>query len=223
MANATINKTIEINRKASVSVAQLCTSIYLRGHDRGPAILAVTSSDPREGRSSLALAIGVQVSQMFGSPTLVVEANFRHPGMGRLIDLPKDSPGLADVMSGRSSLDNAIVSLGPNQPDVLTAGQVEDDGSSILMNRDQMEKALKQLNQKYSYIIVETPPVNLYPESLILVGLAGGVILTVRSGVTSRETVSLAVKKLEAANGKFLGLVLNQRQFPLPQWLYKRL
>jgi hypothetical protein len=49
------------------------------------------------------------------------------------------------------------------------------------------------------------------------------VILTVKAGITTRETAMLATKKIESINGKFLGLVLNQKKFHLPEWLYRRL
>jgi capsular exopolysaccharide synthesis family protein len=223
MKSGQMDHSVVINERAREPVAQLCANLYLHGEGLGPKVLAITSADPGEGRSSLAIALGLQVMETLGGSTLVMEANFRRPGMAKLAGLSKDAAGLAEVLYKGRKVDEVVQSLGPNQPDIMTAGQIESGPFSPLMSREKIEKVIQDLSKRYQYIIMETPPINQYPETLLLSALADGVILAIRAGVTSRETVSLATKRLEAAGGNFYGLVLNQKQYPLPNWLYKRL
>jgi capsular exopolysaccharide synthesis family protein len=222
MKSGNVDHSIVINERAKEPVAQLCANLYL-GQGAAPGVLAVTSADTGEGRSSLALALGLEVASTLGAKTLVIEANFRSSGMSELAGLPKDGPGLADVLYRGSNPQDVIHPLGANAPDVLTAGKLESGPFSPLVSREKMEKIIRDLAGKYQYVIMETPPINLYPESPVLVAIADGVILAIKAGATSRETVQVATRKLELAGAKFLGLVLNRKQYHLPEWLYRRL
>jgi Mrp family chromosome partitioning ATPase len=222
MTDEKTTQTLTLNDPAREPAAQLCVNLYAHTTGPGPAKLAITSSNAGEGKSSLALALGLQMVEILNSPVLVVEANLRKPGLGKLVRLPKDAPGFADLLGGADA-DSLICKLGPEAPDILPAGKIGADQISRLMNREKVEKAFTDLSRRYPYLVIEAPAVNLYPEAMLILGAADGVILTIKAGVTSRETVSLASKKIEAVHGKFLGLVLNQKQFPLPEWLYRRL
>lgn len=222
MKSGNVDHSVVINERVREPVAQLCANLYL-GQGAAPGVLAITSAESGEGRSSLALALGLEVASTLGGKVLVVEANFRSSGMSELAGLAKDGAGLADVLYKGSRPEEVIHPLGANAPDVLTAGKLESGPFSPLMSREKMEKIIRELAGKYTYVIMETPPINLYPESPVLVAIADGVILTIKAGATSRETVQLATRKLESAGAKFLGLVLNRKQYHLPEWLYKRL
>jgi len=222
MKSGNVDHSVVINERVREPVAQLCANLYL-GQNAAPGVLAITSADRGEGRSSLALALGLELASTMGAKTLVIEANFRSPGMSVLAGLPKDGAGLADVLYRGSDPDEVIHPLGVGAPDVLTAGKFESGPFTPLVSREKIEKIIRTLADKYQYVIVETPPINLYPETPLLVSLADGVILAIKAGVTSRETVQLATRKLELSGAKFLGLVLNRKQYHLPTWLYRRL
>jgi capsular exopolysaccharide synthesis family protein len=222
MKSGNVDHSIVINERVREPVSQLCANLYL-GQGAAPGILAVTSAEAGEGRTSLTLALGLEVASTLGAKTLVIEANFRSPGMGKLAGLSNDSQGLADVLYRNANVESLIHSLGQGAPDVLTAGNIETGPFSPLVSRDKIENIIRTLAGKYQYVIIETPPINLYPESSVLVSIADGVILTIKAGVTSRETVQLATKKMEIAGAKFLGMVLNRKQYHLPEWLYRRL
>jgi capsular exopolysaccharide synthesis family protein len=214
---------IDVREQAKEPVAQLCTNLYLNRAGGGPGVLAITSAEEGEGRSSLALALGVELAQTLGEAALVLEANFRNPGLARLAGLSKDSAGFAELLSGKADQDSAITPLGTVGPEVMTAGQVMKNDAAVLMDRAKVEMTLKSLSSKYKYILMEIPPINKYPEAMVLSRLADVTILAIRAGVTGRESVMSAVKRLDLLGEKFAGLVLNQKQYPLPGWLYKRL
>jgi receptor protein-tyrosine kinase len=213
---------ITINGRIRESIAQLCSSLYL-GTENPPSLLAVTSADAREGRSSVALALGIELAETLNQKVLVVEGNLRNPGIGKLASLPKSTSGFSELLMNGDKPEEYVLTFGAGFPDILPAGETDPNQFGKLLNRDKLVHILHLLSGSYKYIILETPPVNHYPEAQLFLGMVDGVVLTIRSGVTSRETVSLAMKKINSVGGKVLGLVLNQKQFPLPNWLYKRL
>ncbi len=63
---------------------------------------------------------------------------------------------------------------------------------------------------------------NHFPDAQVLAGKVREVVLVLRTEQTPREAVAQAKKRLEAGGGKLVGLVMNLRTYPIPQFLYKR-
>jgi len=220
---ASIEGMVKINERVNDYIEQLVAEIYFSPHHEKPKTLALASAEANEGRSSLALALSIQIRSTLSESVLMVEANLRSPGIVKLIGLPDDQIGLASVLEGEEDINSAIKSAGKGLPDVLPAGKCDKSIVSNLMSREKLGWLISELTNRYEYLIVETSPVNYFPEGQIIAGLSDGVVMAIKSGVTSRESVALAVKKIEAAGGHLLGVVLNRKQFYLPGWLYKRL
>ena len=67
---------------------------------------------------------------------------------------------------------------------------------------------MKELESRYEYIILDTPPICAVADATILSKMASGVILVVRQGIATRENVNNALEKLKVANAKVLGIVM---------------
>ncbi len=220
---ATIEGTVKINERVNDYIEQLVAEIYFSPHHEKPKILSIASAEANEGRSSLALALSIQVRSTLSESVLLVETNLRSPGIAKLIGLSNEETGLADVLAGEADLDSAIRSVGKGLPDVLPAGRCDKSVIASLMNRQKLEWLMSELTNRYEYLIAETSPINYFPEGQIVASLSDGVVMAIKAGVTSRESVALASKKIESAGGHLIGAVLNRKQFYLPGWLYKRL
>lgn len=220
----TLEGSVAISKKTREYVEQLFMNVYLSPERQAPKTLAIASAESGEGRTSIALSLGIQVRATLSESVLIIEANLRNPGLAKLVGIPKSDPGLSDILSGNLDSDKVIKSLGSGLCDVLPAGKIDDLAlSSKLINRQNLQDILNNLAGKYEYIVLETAPLNRFPEAQLIAGLVDGVVLAVKAGSTSRESTSLAMKKIESAGGKIFGIVLNQKQFHLPNWLYKRL
>ncbi len=220
----TLEGSVTISNKTRECLEQLFMNVYLSPDKQAPKVVAISSAESGEGRTSIALSLGLQVRESLSESVLVVEANLRKPGMAKLVGISKNDPGLSDILSGNIEPDKVIKSLGLGSCDVLVAGTLDDSvKSSKLVNKQNLHDILTNLSGRYEYIVLETAPLNRFPEAQLIAGLVDGVVLAVKAGSTSRESISLAMKKVESAGGKILGVVLNQKQFYLPNWLYKRL
>jgi MinD-like ATPase involved in chromosome partitioning or flagellar assembly len=84
-------------------------------------------------------------------------------------------------------------------------------------------ECLKALRWNFDYVLIDCPSPAVSSEATTLAPLVDGVSLVVRAAQTRRGQVQRCQQMIEAAGGTFLGFILNQRQYPVPNWLYRRL
>ena len=92
-----------------------------------------------------------------------------------------------------------------------------------MFSRPRVEARLLELRNQFDHVLVDAPPVAASSGFLTLVTLAEGVVLVLKAGHTRRPAVLLAIEELETAGVKVLGAVLNQREYPIPEAIYKML
>lgn len=80
-----------------------------------------------------------------------------------------------------------------------------------------------QLRKAFAYVVIDAPPVVDCSDTALLARLADGVVLVIEANVTRKTVVRTAKETLEAAGAHFVGVVLNNRTFPIPESLYRRL
>jgi hypothetical protein len=82
---------------------------------------------------------------------------------------------------------------------------------------------LKALRWNFDYVLVDCPALGVSSDATTLAPIVDGVAIVVEAGCTRRDQIQRAQKVTEQAGGNFLGFVLNQRRYPVPGWLYRRL
>jgi Mrp family chromosome partitioning ATPase len=92
-----------------------------------------------------------------------------------------------------------------------------------LFASDRWYSRLAELKEEFDYVLIDAPPVSMYADPILLGQKADGVILVVEANSTRRETARVAKQTLEDARVKLLGSILNNRTFPIPEALYRKL
>jgi len=82
---------------------------------------------------------------------------------------------------------------------------------------------LDELFRVFSYVLIDARPIGLYADTALLTQLADGVVLSVEANSTRRTAAKMAKETLEGAGARLLGVVLNNRTFPIPDVLYRKL
>lgn len=173
----------------------------LRLATRSPLrVLAVTSAGRREGRTTTAANLAMTAARE-GRATVLVEADLRRPTLGRLLGLAPRA-GIAEVLTGRAELAQAIGRLGPLA--LLLAGEAEDLGA--LLRAAGAAALLDQLRAAYELVVLDAPPALAFSDGDRLSGEADAALLVVRAGTTPRQVVRLA---LDALGERAAGIVLN--------------
>jgi capsular exopolysaccharide synthesis family protein len=190
------------------SYRSLRTSVLLSTAPQPPQTLLVTSAQVGEGKTSTALNLAIAFAQR-GGPVLIMDADLRRPSVAKTLGVPNEK-GLSSFLTGAHTLDEAMLQYDrvPNLW-VLPAGPRPPDPAELLSSH-MMEATLKDLMKRFTQIVIDSPPLLLVTDGVVLSALVDGVILLVASGVTARGALARAHRILDNAGSRVLGIVLNK-------------
>ena len=186
----------------------LRTSVLLSTAPRPPQTLLVTSAQVGEGKTSTATNLAMSFAQR-GGPVLIVDADLRRPSVAKTLGVSNEK-GLSSFLTGAHSLDEVLIQYErvPNLW-VLPAGPRPPDPAELLSSH-MMEATLKDLLNRFTQIVIDSPPLLLVTDGVVLSAMVDGVILVVASGTTARGALTRAHRILENAGSRVLGMVLNK-------------
>ena len=181
------------------------TMFALAGQE-GCKIILVTSALQGEGKSISALNLAISFAEA-ENRVLLIDCDLRRPKLARL--LRKSSRvGLSNVLLDPLQLGEVILPGGVDRLDVILSGDIPPNPSELLGSA-RMESLLAHLRKRYDYVILDTPPVNMVTDAVVLAPKSDGVLFVVRAGQSERGPVTHAVEQLEYAQAKLLGFILD--------------
>jgi capsular exopolysaccharide synthesis family protein len=181
--------------------------------------LLLSSSVQMEGTTEVTVGLALTLALEMGKKTAIIDANTNHPDLNRRFGTP-DS-GLGEYLKGSLTIERALVNTTVPNLHIMPLGKSVPSLGTF--GREPLEAMVSQLRNRFDYVLIDTAPIGMNPESTILVDTVDAVILVVRHGSTRREVVRKTKDVIERAGGKILGVVLNKRTFPIPEFLYRRL
>lgn len=191
---------------ASEPLRKLRTNLRFVRLDNPPRAIVVTSPNPSEGKSTVALNLARVLAQS-GQKTVVVDADLRKPRIGQTLGLDS-RVGLTQVLTGDVDLETALQSTDDSNLQVLTAGRVPPNPSEVVGSQH-MAALIQQLRDSGLMVIIDAPPLLPVTDAGLLTAAADGAILVVRVGKTFKDQVEVAIKQLGNINDKLLGVVMN--------------
>src|SRR5216684_2991100 len=198
----------------------LRTSILLSQADHPPQVILVTSALPREGKTTAAANLAVTLAQL-GDRTVLVDADLRKPGVGRLLNLAGGKyAGLSSYLAGVSSLELVTIPH-PTIPNLVAipTGPLPPNPADLLSSH-KLADAIAELRTKFKFIVIDSPPVMAATDAVILSVQADGVLLVVRSGETPKEAFTRTRELLSSVKCRILGVVLNAVDSGAPDYYY---
>jgi capsular exopolysaccharide synthesis family protein len=180
----------------------------------------VTSALPREGKTTAAANLAVTLAQL-GDRTLLIDADLRKPGIGRLLSLGSGKyAGLSSFLAGVSSLELVTIQHAtiPNLSAIPT-GPLPPNPADLLSSH-KLDDAIAELRTKFKFIVIDSPPIMAATDAVILSVKADGVLLVVRSGDTPKEAFTRTRDLLLSVKAHLLGVVLNAVDSSAPDYYY---
>ena len=187
------------------SFRKLRTNLQFLEPTRPHRVVVVTSATVGEGKSTTACNLALALADA-GSRVLLIDLNLRLPQVDRYLQV-EPGAGVANVLSGRIAVKNAVLRWVDGGLDVLPAGPVPFNPSELLASRA-TAALLDEVRQRYDYVIIDAPAVLPVTDAAAVAARADGVVLVVRYGRTSEEQVAAAVNGLEAVGAPLLGVAL---------------
>ena len=186
-------------------------------------VILVSSATVKEGKSTIAANLAVVVAQQ-GARVLLIDGDMRKPMQHHTFGLKRD-PGLSecllgqtewqdavkrfsDVMLGDMGIDNALLTPGLDQLNILTCGRVVTNPPDLLA-APQMSKILEEARLEYDMVLIDMPPMLHTTDATILASKVDGVLLVYHIGSVVRGALKRVKSNIESVGGKVLGIVLN--------------
>ncbi len=172
----------------------------------GGQCILVTSSMPSEGKSITSFNIA-SVMSISGGKTLLVEYDLRKPRLAKTLNL-NGSIGISSYFIGETTIEQSIQHTDFDNLDVLLVGATPPNPSEIIDSQKNKD-LLAELRQRYDYVILDTPPVNLITDAQVLAKLADISLYVVRLNYTSLSIMKSALSELEQNTGVKANFILN--------------
>lgn len=193
------------------------TGLLLSAIDDPVRVFAVTSSLPSEGKTTFATNIALALAQ--NKSTLLIEADLRRPQLNKLFGLPAESKGLANLVSGDAMAEECLHTIEGSTLTVLPAGTLPPNPLELLSSK-RFEDTLAMFKERFEVIVLDTPPVELVSDALIVANLASTTVFVVRTGETPLPNIRKALQKLQRVDASIVGIVLNSVDFEKAQRYY---
>lgn len=209
---------------SAASLERLRQRLVLELGVQKPPVILFTGSVPGEGTSTLALRFARELAESDSRAVLLVDGDLTGAGtsLSSVLSAGGDHAGLTELLEGGSEADQAVLGTERSNLHFLPVGRRT--AAPLELIRPERAGALfRELTRRYAFVVVDAGATLFAPETALLGASADGVVIVVRANRTRREVVQKAVAALGAAGCRLLGVVLNDRRYPIPGFLYRRI
>lgn len=186
------------------------TSILLSSIDSSSKVLLVTSSVPAEGKS--AFAVNLALSHAETKRTLLIEADLRRPSVVQQLGLDSSKPGLTSLFSGKATFTECLQQVEGSALYVLPAGPTPENPLELLSS-ERFRRMIDRVAAHCEIVIIDSPPVHLVSDAVVLSTLATGVVFMVKADSTPYAAARRSLKSLHDAGATVVGVALNELDF----------
>ena len=198
---------LEPGSLAVESFKMLRAKILTRNSESRPRTLMVTSPQPMDGKTMVATNLAISIAQGVNEYVLLVDCDLRRPSLDRILGL-NVHVGLGEYLEKGTSVGPYLLKTPLDKLTLLPAGKPSPMPFELLSS-EKARRLVEELKGRYEdrYIIFDATPAQFAAETTFLASIVDGILLVVRSGRTSRNSVLEAIENLD--RNKIVGLVFN--------------
>lgn len=176
--------------------------------DQKCPVIGVTSSMRGDGKSTTAINLSYVLSEK-GKKVLLIDGDLRLPSIAKKMRI-SSNPGFTDMLMDREVVDieDFESAYSPNWY-IIPAGYIPPNPSELL-GSSRMETVLNDLKEKFDYIIIDLPPVNIVSDALAVSDYITGMIVVIREEYTEKKEIEYCFRQMKLSNINILGCVMNE-------------
>jgi len=184
----------------------LLANIEFSSIDEPVRALAVTSSVPNEGKSTIAISLA-SAAAIAGKSVLLVEGDLRRRSLRATLGVHPQH-GLHALLVESCTADEAIVDTQFKGVYFLDAEPGIPNPEELLSSKRYYE-FIQRMREQFDMVIIDTPPIGAFADAAVVARQVDGVFLVVRENYTDKRDAQLAMTQLKASTARVLGVVLN--------------
>jgi succinoglycan biosynthesis transport protein ExoP len=194
------------DRMFAEAFRQLRTNVIFTAEQRAHS-LVITSTGPSEGKTVVSSNLAKGLA-MTGRKVVIIDVDMRRPRVHEVFGIGR-GPGLSELLAGTIDLTQAIHEMPVPDLFVMPAGGPTPTPTELLSS-PQFARLLQTLVEKFGWVILDAPPVNVVADACIVANRAAAVLFVASAQQTKRSAALNALEQLDLAGATFLGAVLNK-------------
>jgi len=188
-------------------IRTLRTSVLLSGLDNPHRVVLVTSTVPSEGKTTVSINLALSLAHL--ERVLLIDGDMRRASIGTHFGVPKDAPGLSNLVAGSANESECIFQIEGTKLHVLPSGLIPPNPQELLSSA-RFTNLLVSLSARYDRIVIDTAPTLAVSDALLISPLASAMIYVIKADSTPVQVIQNALKKLRQVDARLIGAVLNQ-------------
>jgi polysaccharide biosynthesis transport protein len=200
----------ETQTMAAEAYRALRTNLSYVSPAKPPRVIVVTSALSGDGKTTSASNLAVTLAQQ-NKRVLLIDAETRRGNMHTLFGI-EATPGFFDLLYGQATPGECIrrVALeGTGHLDVLPSGGMPNTNAADLLVASRLAPFFERLRMQYDYVLIDTPPLNLFTDAALIGAHADATLLVARADRTERQALKFAVLQLQHVQANLAGAILN--------------
>lgn len=195
----------------------LRTNVQFTGVDSKTKKIMITSSGPREGKSTTVANLAVSISQS-GKSVLVIDADMRNPTQHKLFGL-SNAEGLSSSLVQDQGFLTYIRETAIPGVSVLAGGPIPPNPAELVGSK-RMKSLIEEVSAQFDVVLIDTPPIIAVTDAAIIAQEVDGVILVLAAGEVNKDFAQRAKEQLDKVGAKILGAVLNKADMKTSEYYY---
>ncbi len=183
------------------------TGVLFSSAEEGLRTIVVTSAGPGEGKSLVSANLAISLAQT-GLRVLLIDADMRRPRIHETFEIAQE-PGFSNLLTGNAKVGDVVRQSPINGLWLLSAGHIPPNPAELL-GSTRCTGFLAVLDRHFDWVVIDTPPVLVVADSMIMANQATGVVFVVGADQTSRHAARTAIEQLTSTNANVIGSILNR-------------
>ena len=204
----------EYQTPAAEAYRTLRTNLNYLTPPRAPHVIVITSALPGDGKTTTTVNLAVTLAHQ-GQRVILIDAETRRGTVHEVFGIPP-APGFFDLMYGQASPGECIRRVqmeGGGTIDVLPLGSAPSVNPADLLVAARLQPLFERLRGQYDYVLLDTPPLNLFTDAALIGTYADALLLVARADKTDRDELRYAVQQLKNVQVVLAGTILNDVEF----------
>ena len=196
----------------------LRSKIIHPAHGKPPRTIMVTSALRGDGKTFVAANLAACIALGMNEHVLLLDCDLRAPSLCKFFGIDEKREGLSSYLTDRSDIAGLLCKTDVSKLTLLPGGKSINNPAELLSS-EKMQHLISEVRNRYPdrFVILDTSPLELTPETSVLINQVDGVLMVVQYGKTPRKLTKSALKQIEKE--KLLGIVFNGYEKPMRKYI----